>query len=57
MSDETVKISFLGVDERSKSAYEFFFNSIDKIQCEIVTENSHSQICLIDKDAYNIQEQ
>jgi hypothetical protein len=56
MSDETVKISFLGVDERSKSAYEFFFNSLDKIQCEIVNENSQSQICLIDKDAYNIQE-
>jgi len=55
MSDESLKISFLGVDKRSKSAYEFFFNSIDKIQCEVVDDNSQSQICLIDKDAYDIQ--
>jgi len=55
MSDESLKISFLGVDTRSKSAYEFFFKSIDKIQCEVVEDNTQSQICLIDKDAYDIQ--
>ena len=57
MSDETIVISFLGVDKRSKSAYEFFFKSNKQIQCEIVDDKSQSQICLIDKDAYNVQEQ
>ncbi len=57
MSDETITIAFLGVDKRSMSAYEFFFNSIKQIPCELTDDISQSQICLIDKDAYNIQEQ
>ena len=57
MSDELIKISFLGIDERSMSAYDFFFNSIQHISCELVDDRSLSQICLIDKDAYNIREQ
>lgn len=55
-SDKTITIAFLGVDKRSMSAYEFFFNSMKQIPCELVDDIGQSQVCLVDKDAYNIQE-
>lgn len=56
-SDEAISISFLGVDERSMSAYEFFFNGIKDFPCELLDDHSQPQICLVDLDAYNIDEQ
>ncbi|MCK5649315.1 MAG: hypothetical protein KAI22_10580 [Gammaproteobacteria bacterium] len=56
LSDETIAVSFLGVDKRSMSAYEFFFNGMKQIPCELVDDISQAQLCLVDKDAYNIQE-
>lgn len=55
LTGETITISFLGVDKRSISAYEFFFNSIKQIPCKLVDDINQSQLCLVDKDAYNIQ--
>ncbi len=56
LTGETITISFLGVDKRSISAYEFFFNSIKQIPCKLVDDINQSQLCLVDKDAYNVQE-
>ena len=55
MTTETMNISFLGVDNRSKSAYEIFFNSIKRIKVNIVEHSKDAQLCLVDKDAYNVQ--
>ncbi|MDX2503798.1 MAG: hypothetical protein QNL62_04895 [Gammaproteobacteria bacterium] len=50
-------ISFLGVDERSKSAYQFFFAGLKKLQCQMLDDYTKAQICLLDKDSYDIQQQ
>jgi len=49
-------ISFLGIDERSKSAYQFYFKSFTQIQCDFIDDYSKAQLCLVDKDSYNIQQ-
>ncbi len=53
--DSTLTISFLGVDQRSMSAYEFFFKGIKDFNCDLSSNNSQPQICLVDIDAYNIE--
>ncbi|MDX2503800.1 MAG: hypothetical protein QNL62_04905 [Gammaproteobacteria bacterium] len=57
MTIESITISLLGVDERSKSAYQFFFESIKTIQCELIDDYTQAQICLVDKDSYNARQQ
>lgn len=57
MTTKTVFISFLGIDKRSRSAYEIFFKKINKLDCVLTDDHSKAQICLVDMDAYNIQEQ
>jgi len=54
---EPITISFLGVDERSKSAYQLFFENITPVQYELIDDCNKSQLCLIDKDSYNVQQQ
>lgn len=56
MKTEPITISFLGVDERSKSAYQLFFESIKPVQFELIEDFREAQLCLIDKDSYNIQQ-
>ena len=57
MTTESITVSFLGVDERSKSAYQFFFKSVNQGQVELIDDYTKAQLCLIDKDSYNIQDQ
>lgn len=57
MPTELIKIAFLGVDTRSQSAYEFFFNSIKHINCELIDDYNQAQLCLVDMDAYTIQQE
>ena len=57
MKTEPITISFLGVDERSKSAYQLFFENITPIQYELIDDCQQAQLCLIDKDSYNVQQQ
>ena len=52
---EAIIISFIGVDERSKSAYKLFFESYKPVRYVISDDYRKAQVCLIDKDAYNIQ--
>jgi len=54
---EPITISFLGVDERSKSAYQLFFENITPVQYELIDDCQQAQLCLIDKDSYNVQKQ
>jgi len=51
-----ITISFLGVDERSKSAYQLFFENITPVQYEVIDDYQKAQLCLIDKDSYNVQQ-
>ena len=57
MKTEPITISFLGVDERSKSAYQLFFENITPVQYELIDDSHQAQLCLIDKDSYNVQQQ
>ncbi len=57
MTTEPITISFLGVDERSKSAYQLFFENITPVQYRLIDDCQQSQLCLIDKDSYNVQQQ
>lgn len=57
MNTEPITISFLGVDERSKSAYRLFFENITPVQYELIDDCQQAQLCLIDKDSYNVQQQ
>ena len=57
MNNEAITISFLGVDERSKSAYQLFFEKIKPVRYELIDDYRKAQLCLIDKDSYNIQQQ
>ena len=57
MNNESITISFLGVDERSKSAYQLFFEKIKPVQYELIDDYRKAQLCLVDKDSYNIQQQ
>ncbi len=57
MKTEPITISFLGVDERSKSAYQLFFENITPVQYELIDDCQQAQLCLIDKDSYNVQQQ
>ncbi len=57
MNNESITISFLGVDERSKSAYQLFFEKIKPVQYELINDYRKAQLCLVDKDSYNIQQQ
>jgi len=52
-----ITISFLGVDERSKSAYQLFFENITPVHYELIDDCEKAQLCLIDKDSYNVQKQ
>jgi len=54
---EPITISFLGVDERSKSAYQLFFENITPVKYELIDDCQKAQLCLIDKDSYNVQQQ
>lgn len=57
MNTKPIMISFLGVDERSKSAYQLFFENIKPVKYKIVDDYHDAQLCLIDKDSYNVQKQ
>ncbi len=57
MNNEPITISFLGVDDRSKSAYQLFFEKIKPIRYELIDDYQKAQLCLVDKDSYNIQKQ
>jgi len=57
VATELISVSFLGVDERSRSAYEIFFNSIRKINFELIDDCHKAQLCLVDMDAYNTQQE
>jgi len=57
MANKPVSISFIGVDERSKSAYQLFFESNKQVRYKLVDDYRKAQVCLIDKDAYHIQQQ
>lgn len=57
MTTETITISFLGVSERSRFAYQFFFDSIKQFRCELIDDYRKAQLCLVDTDTYNIQKQ
>jgi len=57
VSTERISIAFLGVDDRSKSAYRLFFESIKQIRYEIVDDYRDAQLCLVDKDSYKIKTQ
>jgi len=57
VTTEPITISFLGVDERSKSAYQLFFENITPVQYRLIDDCQQSQLCLIDKDSYNVQQQ
>ncbi len=56
MKARTIYIAFLGIDERSRSAYEIFFKQIKPINCILTNDYYQAQICLVDMDAYNIQQ-
>jgi len=57
VNTENITISFLGVDERSKSAYQLFFENITPVQYELIDDYKKAQLCLIDKDSNNVQQQ
>ena len=57
MNTEPITIAFLGVDERSKSAYQLFFENITPVQYDLIDDCEKAQLCLIDKDSYNVQKQ
>ena len=57
VASELISVSFLGVDERSRSAYEIFFNSIRKINFELIEDCHKAQLCLVDMDAYDTQQE
>lgn len=57
MNTEAITVGFLGVDERSQSAYQIFFESISWAECILVDDLTQAQLCLIDVDAYNTQQQ
>jgi len=54
---EHITVAFIGVDERSKSAYQSFFESIKKVKYEIVNDFREAQLCLVDKDSHKINQQ
>jgi len=56
VTTKSINISFLGIDERSKSAYEIFFKGIKHFKCHPVDDYGKAQLCLVDMDAYNIQQ-
>jgi len=57
VNTEPITIAFLGVDERSKSAYQLFFENITPVQYDLIDDCEKAQLCLIDKDSYNVQKQ
>jgi len=57
VNTEPITIAFLGVDERSKSAYQLFFENITPVQYDLIEDCQKAQLCLIDKDSYNVQQQ
>lgn len=57
MATEVITISFLGVGERSRLAYQFFFENTKQLKCELIDDYRKAQLCLIDTDTYNIQQQ
>ncbi len=57
MNIEHITVAFIGVDERSKSAYQSFFESIKKVKYEIVNDFREAQLCLVDKDSHKINQQ
>lgn len=57
MAIESITISFLGVDERSKSAYQFFFEKSKQPRCVLIDDYRKAQLCLVDIDSYNVQQQ
>ncbi len=57
MNNESITISFLGVDDRSKSAYQLFLEKIKPVQYKLVDDYEKAQLCLIDKDSYSVQKQ
>ena len=56
VTTKNVYISFLGIDERSRSAYEIFFKKINQQNCVLTDNYEQAQICLVDMDAYNIKQ-
>ncbi len=56
MTTKTIYISLLGIDQRSRSAYEIFFKQIHNMDYVLTDDLSQAQICLVDMDAYNIEE-
>jgi len=57
MNNKSIKIAFLGIDERTRSAYQLFFENIKSVKYELVEDYRNAQLCLIDKDSYNIKQQ
>ncbi len=56
MTTKNVYISFLGIDERSRSAYKIFFKKINQQNCVLTDDYEQAQICLVDMDAYHIKQ-
>jgi len=57
VNTEPITIAFLGIDERSKSAYQLFFENITPVQYDLIDDYKQAQLCLIDKDSHNVQKQ
>jgi len=57
MCIESITISFLGVSERSKSTFQVFFKSMGQAKFELINDYRKAQLCLVDKDSYDIQSQ
>lgn len=51
-----ITVALLGVDERSKSAYQLFFEKSTPVRFKLIDDYRKAQVCLIDKDAFNIQQ-
>ncbi len=56
MTTKTIYISLLGIDQQSRSAYEIFFKQIHNWDYVLTDDLSQAQICLVDMDAYKIEE-
>ncbi len=57
MNIEHITVAFVGVDERSKLAYQSFFESIEKVKYKIVNDFREAQLCLVDKDSHKVNKQ
>ena len=57
MTVELITVSFLGFDERSKYSYQLFLKSFKQVKHELIDDYRNAQLCLVDKDAYQIQQQ